>query len=84
MNNLAHPSDVLYAGSRPFPRLAACEHFAGSEKMLHKALQIQAELSVNNQPVFDITADARDTAKAVTLGAAGRQVRGSGPGRGAR
>ena len=43
MNNHLHPSEVLYAGSSPFPRLAACEHFAGSEKMLNKALQIQAE-----------------------------------------
>jgi citrate lyase subunit beta / citryl-CoA lyase len=64
MNNHPHPSDVLYAGSRPFPGLAACEHFAGSEKMLHKALQIQTELSVNNQPIFDITADCEDGAPA--------------------
>ena len=64
MNSLPHPSDVLYAGSRPFPRLAACEHFAGSEKMLNKALQIQAELSVNNRPIFDITADCEDGAAA--------------------
>ncbi len=64
MNNLLHPSDVLYAGSRPFPPLAACEHFAGSEKLLKKALQIQAELSVNAQPVFDITADCEDGAPA--------------------
>ena len=64
MKNLLHPSDILYAGSRPFPRLAACEHFAGSEKLLHKALQIQAELSVNEQPIFDITADCEDGAPA--------------------
>jgi len=64
MSNLLHPSDVLYAGSRPFPQLAACEHFAGSEKMLSKALQIQAELAVNGQPVFDITADCEDGAPA--------------------
>ncbi len=64
MTDLSHPSDVLYAGSRPFPRLAACEHFAGSEKMLKKALQIQAEFSVNQQPVFDITADCEDGAPA--------------------
>ena len=64
MNNLLHPSDVLYAGSRPFPQLAACEHFAGSEKLLRKALQIQTELSVNGQPVFDITADCEDGAPA--------------------
>ena len=64
MNNLLHPSDVLYTGSRPFPRLAACEHFAGSEKLLKKALQIQAELSVNERPIFDITADCEDGAPA--------------------
>ncbi|MDH4233737.1 MAG: aldolase/citrate lyase family protein [Gallionella sp.] len=64
MKNLLHPSEVLYAGSRPFPRLAACEHFAGSEKMLNKALQIQADLSVDQQPVFDITADCEDGAPA--------------------
>ncbi len=64
MNNLLHPSGVLYAGSRPFPQLAACEHFAGSGKMLDKALQIQSELSVGAQPVFDITADCEDGAPA--------------------
>jgi citrate lyase subunit beta/citryl-CoA lyase len=64
MNNFFHPSDVLYADSKPFPRLAACEHFAGSEKMLRKALQIQTELSVNEQPIFDITADCEDGAPA--------------------
>jgi len=64
MNTSLHPSDVLYAGSRPFPRIAACEHFAGSEKLLKKALQIQSELSVNGQPIFDITADCEDGAPA--------------------
>ena len=64
MNKLLHPSDVLYAGSLPFPQLAACEHFAGSEKMLVKALQIQAEYAVNEQPIFDITADCEDGAPA--------------------
>ena len=64
MNNPIHPTDVLYAGSRPFPRLAACEHFAGNEKLLRKALQLQAESSVNGQPIFDITADCEDGAPA--------------------
>ncbi len=62
--NALHPSDVLYSGSRPFPQLAACEHFAGSEKLLKKALQIQIELSVNEQSIFDITADCEDGAPA--------------------
>jgi citrate lyase subunit beta/citryl-CoA lyase len=64
MDNLLHPSAVLYAGSQPFPRLAACEHFAGSEKMLNKALHIQAELAVDERPIFDITADCEDGAPA--------------------
>lgn len=64
MKNRLHPSGVLYAGNRPFPQLAACEHFAGSEKLLNKALQIQAESSVNALPVFDITADCEDGAPA--------------------
>ena len=55
-----HPSEVLYAGGRPFPALAACEHYAGSEKLIGKALQLQSELG----PIFDITADCEDGAPA--------------------
>lgn len=55
-----HPSEVLHAGGRPFPALAACEHYAGSEKLIAKALQLQNELG----PVFDITADCEDGAPA--------------------
>ena len=64
MNNPIPPSDVLYSGNGPFPMLAACEHFAGSEKLLKKALQIQAELSVDGRSIFDITADCEDGAPA--------------------
>ncbi|MBI5784905.1 MAG: CoA ester lyase [Rhodocyclales bacterium] len=53
-----HPAEVLHAGGRPFPALAACEHYAGSEKLLGKALQLQNELG----PVFDITGDCEDGA----------------------
>lgn len=53
-----HPSEVLYAGGRPFPALAACEHYAGSEKLIGKALQLQNELG----PIFDITGDCEDGA----------------------
>jgi citrate lyase subunit beta/citryl-CoA lyase len=55
-----HPSEVLYAGGRPFPALAACEHYAGSEKLIGKALQLQNEMG----PIFDITADCEDGAPA--------------------
>ena len=59
-----HPAAVLYQGSKPFPVLAACEHYAGSEKNLRKALILQAELMVDGQPIFDITADCEDGAPA--------------------
>ncbi len=55
-----HPTAVLYPGGKPFPALAACEHYAGSEKLIRKALQLQGELG----PVFDITADCEDGAPA--------------------
>ena len=60
MSELLHPADVLYQGGKPFPALAACEHYAGSEKMIRKALQLQAELG----PIFDITGDCEDGAPA--------------------
>ena len=51
---------MLYAGGRPFPALAACEHYAGNEKLLGKALELQATMG----PVFDITGDCEDGAPA--------------------
>jgi len=59
-----HPAAVLYQGARPFPALAACEHFAGSEKNILKALQLQSELLVDERPIFDVTADCEDGAPA--------------------
>ena len=56
-----HPAAVLYqGGGKPLPLLSACEHYAGSEKLIRKALQIQAELG----PIFDVTADCEDGAAA--------------------
>lgn len=60
MTEALHPSEVLYAGGRPFPALAACEHYAGSEKLLLKSIELQQRLG----PVFDITADCEDGAPA--------------------
>ncbi|MDP1527239.1 MAG: aldolase/citrate lyase family protein [Rhodocyclaceae bacterium] len=60
MTTALHPSEVLYAGGRPFPALAACEHYAGSEKLLVKSIELQQRLG----PVFDITADCEDGAAA--------------------
>ncbi|MDO8789603.1 MAG: aldolase/citrate lyase family protein [Sulfuritalea sp.] len=57
-----HPAAVLYQRAKPFPALAACEHFAGSDKTLRKALHLQSELLVEGRPIFDITADCEDGA----------------------
>ncbi len=60
MNAALHPADVLYREARPFPALPACEHFAGSEKLIGKALALQQTLG----PVFDLTCDCEDGAPA--------------------
>lgn len=56
-----HPAAVLYAGGKPFPALAGCEHYAGNEKLIRKALQLQHDLGPAS---FDITADCEDGAPA--------------------
>lgn len=53
-----HPAAVLYPGGKPFPALPACEHYAGSEKLINKALQIQQKLGA----IFDVTCDCEDGA----------------------
>jgi citrate lyase subunit beta/citryl-CoA lyase len=55
-----HPSTALFAGEKPFPIIATCEHFAGSEKLILKALTLQDDIG----PVFDITCDCEDGAPA--------------------
>ena len=58
-NPAAHPRDALFAGEKPFPVIPACEHFAGSEKLIVKALELQAKLGA----LFDITCDCEDGAE---------------------
>ncbi|MEO8411552.1 MAG: aldolase/citrate lyase family protein, partial [Propionivibrio sp.] len=57
---MRHPKDVLFPGETPFPVLPAVDHYAGSEKLMKKALQRQIEVG----PVFDITCDCEDGAHA--------------------
>ncbi|NMG76026.1 HpcH/HpaI aldolase/citrate lyase family protein [Aromatoleum diolicum] len=57
---MQHPADVLFAGEKPFPILPAVDHYAGSEKLMRKALALQHELG----PIFDITCDCEDGARA--------------------
>ncbi|ATE59627.1 HpcH/HpaI aldolase/citrate lyase family protein [Thauera sinica] len=60
MSTPTHPRDVLFAGEKPFPALPAVDHYAGSEKLMRKALALQQELG----PVFDLTCDCEDGARA--------------------
>ena len=55
-----HPREALFAGEKPFPVIPACEHFAGSERLIGKALELQSKLG----RVFDITCDCEDGAEA--------------------
>lgn len=64
MNAPLHPAVVLYPGEKLFPALAACEHFAGSEKNIRKALDLQTDLQSSGRSVFDVTADCEDGAPA--------------------
>ena len=57
---MRHPRTVLFAGEKPFPMLPAVDHYAGSEKLMRKALLVQQELG----PIFDITCDCEDGAHA--------------------
>ena len=53
-----HPSKALFEGEKPFPIIPTCEHFAGSEKLITKALELQNKMG----GVFDITMDLEDGA----------------------
>jgi citrate lyase subunit beta/citryl-CoA lyase len=58
--NIPHPREALVAGEKPFPVLTACEHYAGSERMITKALELQAKLG----RIFDVSCDCEDGAQA--------------------
>ena len=52
------PSQVLFQGEALPRALPVCDHYAGTEVRMRKALALQAELG----PVFDITFDCEDGA----------------------
>src|ERR1700687_1905734 len=59
-HDASHPRNALFAGEKPFPIIPACEHFAGSERLITKALELQGKMG----RVFDITCDGEDGAEA--------------------
>ncbi|MGI4856536.1 MAG: HpcH/HpaI aldolase/citrate lyase family protein [Janthinobacterium lividum] len=54
-----HPAQVLYDGDAPPRLLPACDHYAGSEKLMRRSLALQQRLG----PVFDVTLDCEDGAE---------------------
>ena len=60
MANKVHPDIALFDGEKSFPTISTCEHFAGSEKLILKAMAFQQEKG----PIFDITCDCEDGAAA--------------------
>jgi citrate lyase subunit beta/citryl-CoA lyase len=53
-----HPSEVLFQGKHKPVSIPVCDHYAGSEKLMHKSIALQQELG----PIFDITLDCEDGA----------------------
>lgn len=60
MSLATHPNQALFNGEKSFPVIPSCEHFAGSEKLILKAMSLQDTLG----PIFDITCDCEDGAAA--------------------
>ena len=52
------PQAALYGHDRSLPALPPCVHYAGSERFIAKALELQAARG----PVFDVAADCEDGA----------------------
>lgn len=59
MSTLIHPNDALFSGEKRFPIINVCEHYAGSEKLITKAMKLQATIG----GVFDVSMDCEDGAK---------------------
>lgn len=55
-----HPSDILFQDAQRPVVLPACDHYAGSEKLMRKSISLQQQ----SGPVFDITLDCEDGAAA--------------------
>jgi citrate lyase subunit beta/citryl-CoA lyase len=58
MSGSIHPRDALFEAGDDMPSLPVCDHYAGVEARMRKALQLQAEMG----PVFDVTLDCEDGA----------------------
>jgi citrate lyase subunit beta / citryl-CoA lyase len=53
-----HPDVALFGGDAEVPALSACDHYAGSERFMRRALELQAARG----GAFDVTLDLEDGA----------------------
>ncbi|WP_156677806.1 HpcH/HpaI aldolase/citrate lyase family protein [Sphingomonas profundi] len=60
MSDTVHPRDALFDGEAGLPTIPTCEHFAGSDKLIRKAFDLQRRLG----RIFDVTCDCEDGAAA--------------------
>lgn len=60
MSEPVHPRLALFKGEQPFPIIPSCDHYAGSEKLMLRGLELQGSIG----PVFDLTCDCEDGAQA--------------------
>ena len=59
-----HPDDALLDPGPRVPLIAACDHYAGTERRMVKALGLQDERAGAAGPDFDVTLDLEDGAPA--------------------
>ncbi|MBL8473723.1 MAG: CoA ester lyase [Rhodocyclaceae bacterium] len=64
MSSAIHPKDVLFQAERPIPALPVVDHYCGSEKLIRKALALQASMAGPGSALFDVTCDCEDGAPA--------------------
>ena len=56
------PAEVLFSGVKLPPALPVVDHYAGTHKLILKALGLQAEMAQGGPPIFDVTCDCEDGA----------------------
>ena len=52
MSKNIHPNKALFEGEKPFPIIPTCEHFAGSEKLITKALRAPSHATLPNNSLL--------------------------------
>ena len=57
-----HPSQVLFQDELTPVTLPTCDHYAGSDRLMRKSMQLQQESMTASNALFDITFDCEDGA----------------------